>query len=206
EGEGGGHLLARRLVVHRRLGQEQAGLQVGEPSRHHEIVGGDLEAQAPRLGDEGEILVGELQDRDLREVDLLLAREVEKNVDRPLVGAEIEEEVALARIAHRWPVTKRTRSMMTSTGQESTQPMMLRLIPSCAPMNGRRKMSARRISKPCRSSLASGNASASGRRPTATRPPSSGGSGIMLKTARTTLMRIAFSMFCSAQGATELGR
>ena len=31
------------------LGQQQARLEVGEPRRHHEVIGGDLELQRPRL-------------------------------------------------------------------------------------------------------------------------------------------------------------
>ena len=46
--------------------QQQPRFQIGEPRRHHQIVGGKLEAQLPRLLDEGEILVGQRQDRDLR--------------------------------------------------------------------------------------------------------------------------------------------
>ena len=57
------------------LGQQQARFEIGEPRRHHQIVGGELEPHAARFLDEDEILVGQRQDGDLREVDLLLARE-----------------------------------------------------------------------------------------------------------------------------------
>ena len=47
------------------LGQQQARLQVGQPGGHHQIVGGQRELRAPRLLHEGQVLVGQLQDREL---------------------------------------------------------------------------------------------------------------------------------------------
>ena len=73
--ERGRHVLGARPRIAVALRQQQARFEVGEPRRHHQIVGGELEPQRARLLDEGEILVGERQDRDLRQVDLLLARE-----------------------------------------------------------------------------------------------------------------------------------
>ena len=45
--------LLRAWVLLRILGQEQAGFQVGQPCRHHEIIGRDLELQRARLGEIG---------------------------------------------------------------------------------------------------------------------------------------------------------
>ena len=74
------------------LRQQQARLEIGEPRRHHEIVGGELEPQSPRLLDEGEILVGERQDRNLREIDLLLAREREQQIERALEALDVDDQ------------------------------------------------------------------------------------------------------------------
>ena len=47
------------------------------------------------LFDEGDVLVDELQDRDAREVDLLLARQPQQHVERPLVAVEVDDEPAV---------------------------------------------------------------------------------------------------------------
>ena len=66
-------------------GSSKPRLEIGEPRRHHEIIGGDLEPEAARRGDEGEILVGQLQDRDLASRSTFCSRaSVEQHVDRPL--------------------------------------------------------------------------------------------------------------------------
>ena len=76
----------------RRFRQQQARLEIGEPRRHHEIVGGKFEPQLARLLDEGEILVGERQDRDLREIDLLLARERQQQIERAFEALDIDDQ------------------------------------------------------------------------------------------------------------------
>src|SRR3954451_19890776 len=53
----------RGLVALRAVGQERARFEVGEPGRHDEILGGELEAHLARLFDEDEVLLGERQDR-----------------------------------------------------------------------------------------------------------------------------------------------
>src|SRR5438045_8891002 len=50
-----GALPFRRVDVR----QQQAGLEIGEPRRHHEIVRRELKPQPPRLLDEEEILIGQ---------------------------------------------------------------------------------------------------------------------------------------------------
>ena len=91
-------LLGARILL-RVLGQQQAGFEVGEPRRHHEIVGGDLELERARLGEIGQILLDQLQDRDLREIDLLRAGEVEQQVERPFPAVEGQRQ--LIRLADR---------------------------------------------------------------------------------------------------------
>ena len=63
--------LLRARVGFRVLGQQKAGFEVSEPRRHDEIVGRDLELQRTRFVEIDEILLDQLEDRDLREVDLL---------------------------------------------------------------------------------------------------------------------------------------
>ena len=45
-----------------------------------------------RLLDEGEILVGKRQDRNLREVDLVVARQFEQQIERALEAADIDDQ------------------------------------------------------------------------------------------------------------------
>src|SRR5215831_217001 len=87
-----GALPFRRVHVR----QQQARLEIGEPGRHHQIVGRELQAQPPRLLNEGEILVGERQDRDLGKVDLLLAGERKQEIERPFEALHIDHERLLA--------------------------------------------------------------------------------------------------------------
>ena len=132
------HLLAARaVIVLRRLGQQQAGFQIRQPSRHHEIIGRDFEAQLPRCRDEREILLGERQDRDLGQVDLLLAREAQQQIDRPLEPVEIENQRRLAglgrlagfgrcRLRHPpCPVIASTKPISASAGTPISQPRIL---------------------------------------------------------------------------------
>jgi len=89
----------RRGVDGRVLGQQQAAFEVRQPRRHYEIIGRDFQTQGPGTLDIGEILLDQRQDRDLVEVDLLLAGEVEEQVERtfPAVETEIQRLV----FAHR---------------------------------------------------------------------------------------------------------
>ncbi len=65
-----------------RFRQQQARLEVSEPRRHHQIVGSKLKAHLPRSFDEREILIGKRENGNLREIDFLLAREIEQQVER----------------------------------------------------------------------------------------------------------------------------
>ncbi len=64
--EVGGKIGGGRLIGFGRLGQQQPRFQIRQPGRHHQIVGGELDPEIARALDEGEILVGERQDRDFR--------------------------------------------------------------------------------------------------------------------------------------------
>ena len=79
------------------LGQQQAGFEVGEPRRHDEIIGRDLELERAGLRHELEILLDQLEDRDLREVDLLRARQGQQQVERAFPAVEVEGQLVRRR-------------------------------------------------------------------------------------------------------------
>ncbi len=91
-GEFGGVGLGRL----RRGRQQQARLQVGEPGRHDQIVGREFEPLLARGLDEEEILLGERQDGDAGQVDLLPPGELQQQVERTLEPVEIDREGGLA--------------------------------------------------------------------------------------------------------------
>ena len=93
--ERGRHVLRALAFGRVRIGQQQPRFEIGEPRRHHQIVGRQLEPQLARLLDEGEILVGQRQDRDLGEVDLLLAREREQEIERTLEAFDVDDQSRL---------------------------------------------------------------------------------------------------------------
>ncbi len=92
EGERGGEVFGALAFDRIEFGQQQSRFQIGEPRRHHQIVGRELEPQLLGLLDEGEILLGERQHRDLGEIDLLGAGQGEQQVERPLEAADIDDE------------------------------------------------------------------------------------------------------------------
>src|SRR5262249_580149 len=59
---------------------------------HDQIIRGKLHAQLARRFDEREVLVGEREDGNLREVDFLLAREDEQQVERSLETFHVDDE------------------------------------------------------------------------------------------------------------------
>ena len=85
-------LLGTRILL-RILGQQQAGFEIGEPCRHHEIVGRDLELQRSGVDDIIGVLVDQLQDRNLREIDLLGAREIEQQVERAFPPVQVQVQL-----------------------------------------------------------------------------------------------------------------
>jgi hypothetical protein len=95
-----GHLLARRLLAGRRLGQQQTRLEVSKPRRHHEIVGGEFEPQAPGLRHMRQVLVDQGHHRDAAQINLLVAREAQQQVERTFEAFEIDDQLALARRDH----------------------------------------------------------------------------------------------------------
>jgi hypothetical protein len=80
--------------------KQQGGFQIGEPGRHHEIVGSNLQPQGPCLRDKGEILFDERQDRDGGQVDLLVPRQRQQQVERALPAFEADDQ-GLRRLCRR---------------------------------------------------------------------------------------------------------
>ena len=122
---------AARLVILRRLRQQQTRFEIGEPRRHHQVVGGDLEAKLALPGDKVEILIGQRQDRDPGEIDLLLTGQCEQQIDRPLIPVELEHElvrlIGPIGLHSLCPVIARTKRINASVGAPISQPRMLRL-------------------------------------------------------------------------------
>ena len=73
-------------------GSSSLRLEVGEPRRHHQVVGGQLQPQLARLGDELEILLGQRQHGDLGQVHLLRARQRQQHVERTLEAVEADDQ------------------------------------------------------------------------------------------------------------------
>jgi len=96
ERQGSGHLLTRGLVLAAQVGQQQTRFQVGQPRRHHQIVGGDLQVGLLGGGDELQVLVGQGQDRYLGNVELMVTGQGQQNVERPFIAVEIDHEDNLA--------------------------------------------------------------------------------------------------------------
>ena len=67
-------------------------IQVGKPSRHHQVVGGKFQPQPARLFDEGQVLVRQRQNRNLREVDFLLTCQPQQQVERPFEPLDVDNK------------------------------------------------------------------------------------------------------------------
>ena len=74
--------------------QQKPGLQISQPSGHHEIIRRKLKAKAARGFDKFEILLGERQHGNFLQVYFLSPREIEKQVERPLEPVDIDDEGA----------------------------------------------------------------------------------------------------------------
>jgi hypothetical protein len=86
------HLLARGGLVLRVGRQQQPRLEEGQPRRHDEVIGRELDPQALGPLDEIEVLLRQLQHRHLPQVDLLRAAEREQQVERPLEAVDIHDQ------------------------------------------------------------------------------------------------------------------
>src|SRR3546814_2888232 len=57
-----------------------------------EIIGRDLKPQRPRIGDEGKILLHQIEDRNPRQIDLLLPGQQQQQVQWALPAIQLEIE------------------------------------------------------------------------------------------------------------------
>src|ERR1044072_3721665 len=73
-------------------GLSRRDLVEANPRRNHQRAARELETNLARLLDEGEVLVGERQDRDLRQVHLLLARERQQQIERTLEARNVDDQ------------------------------------------------------------------------------------------------------------------
>ena len=90
------HLLGARSVRGGGFRQQQPRFQEREPRRHHQIIRGQLEANFSRRLNEHQILVGQRQDRNLGEIDLLLPRQRKQQVERALIALDVDNQGRLA--------------------------------------------------------------------------------------------------------------
>ena len=58
--------------------------------RHHQELTGDVEIQVLHQLDVVEVLLGDQRDRDVVDVHLVLANEVQEQIERPLEGVELD--------------------------------------------------------------------------------------------------------------------
>ncbi len=87
-----GEVGRRRLLALRRLGQQQARLEVGEPRCHDEVIGSQFKTIAARLLDKREVLLGQRQHRDAVKIDLLAACEFEQQVQRTGKSVDVDDQ------------------------------------------------------------------------------------------------------------------
>lgn len=92
EGERCCQLLAGRAVILGLLGNEQLRLEIGKPGCHDEVIGCKLDADTPGAFDEQQILLGERQHRNARQIDLLVAGEIEQQVERAFEAGDVDHQ------------------------------------------------------------------------------------------------------------------
>ena len=86
------HFLGARSVRRRGFRQQQPRFQISEPRRHHEIIGGELKPDFPGRLDEHQILIGQRQDGNLGEIDLLLSRKRQQQIERPFIALDVDNQ------------------------------------------------------------------------------------------------------------------
>ena len=92
EGQMIGHILGRGAVILRIGGQQQPRFQEGQPGCHDQIIRRQFDPQGAGLFDEGQILLGQLKDRDGHEIDLLRSRHGQKQVQRAFIAVHIDDQ------------------------------------------------------------------------------------------------------------------
>ncbi len=87
-----GQLLARRALFGRIGRQQQARLQEGQPGGHDQVIRRQFDAQPLGGLDEAQVLLGQLQNRDLPQIDLLRPRQGQQQVQRALEAIDIDDK------------------------------------------------------------------------------------------------------------------
>ena len=77
------------LVLFRlRPRQQHARLDLGQHRGHHQVLGRQFQAQVLHQVDVLHVLVGDVGDRDVEDVQVLAADQIQQQVERPLEGIE----------------------------------------------------------------------------------------------------------------------
>ena len=77
---------------HRSARQQHARFDLGQDRGHHQVFGGQLEAQVLHHADVFDVLARDLGDRDVEDVEVLAADQVQQQVERALEGIEDDFE------------------------------------------------------------------------------------------------------------------
>ena len=125
-----GLLLVRLGVVRRgvRVGrQEHLRLDVRERRRHQQVLSRDVEVEVLHHAEVREVPVGDEGDGEVEDLELVLLNQVQEQVERPLEGRQIDDEVGVERllefVAHATPPTIKSHSVMRSIiGPMRSQP------------------------------------------------------------------------------------
>nr|WP_263429880.1 hypothetical protein [Nannocystis pusilla] len=83
-------LALARLAGARLRRQQLAALEVRQRRRHHQVVARDLEVELAHDVEVLEVLLGDERDRDVEDVELVLAHEVQQQVERALEHLELD--------------------------------------------------------------------------------------------------------------------
>ena len=73
--------------------QQRLGLDVDQGGSHHQEIARDLEVQRLHQVEVGQVLLGDLRDRDVVDVELLVADQVEQDVEGALEDVEAQRDV-----------------------------------------------------------------------------------------------------------------
>jgi hypothetical protein len=124
----------------------------GEPGGHDQILGRQGQLAVARGFEVSDELVGQGQDRDARQIDLLAAGEIEQEVQGTLEPVEIDDEAgdrAIARLpVHHQPATRRTSPCTNRTIGRRIEAKGLKATPISRRRSGRTKMTPRRMKRP----------------------------------------------------------
>ncbi|MCY1408423.1 hypothetical protein D9M71_237430 [compost metagenome] len=116
---------ARVVLLRLDLGrtrQQHARLDLGEHRGHHQVFGGQLQANAFHQLDVPHVLTGDFRHRDVEDIDVLLADQVQQQVQRPFKRFQeylqrVRRDVQVQRhFGERLTVHKRERKLLLRIG------------------------------------------------------------------------------------------